>query len=227
MAKIGIEWVKKYHGRAANLSNTKDQAEGFYNKLSATRVFNYGNDNAWDSDFEQAGAGAPPAGGDTLYSETVHMVFFSGHGSTAGPMFGVGTHDDGTAQPDEVMLGDGKLNWVVFDACELLKNTKPFDAIDRWRDAFNGLHALLGFRTTSTDEDKRGKYLAEELNDGTRMLTAWRKACQETEDSDTHYAYVYAESLTSDVYRDHWHGKGHVSIDPVGPLNFIYSSAPC
>ena len=30
MATIGIEWVKKYHGLASNLTNTKPQAEGFY-----------------------------------------------------------------------------------------------------------------------------------------------------------------------------------------------------
>jgi len=227
MAKIGIEWVQKYHGRASSLSNTKAQAEGFYNKLSATRAFNYGNDSAWDSDFEESGVGSPSSGGDALYTDTVHMVFFSGHGSSAGPLFGVANHDDGRARPSEIRLGNGTLNWVVFDACEVLRNDHPFDAIDRWRSSFAGLHAILGFVTTSSDEDKRGKYLAENLNDGQKMHNAWRNACEETEDSDTRYGYLYAEGSGTNVYKDHWHGKGHVSADPTNPTAFVFISGTC
>lgn len=46
MGTIGIEWVQKYNGLQGNLSNTKAQAEGFYNTLSATRRFNWGDDLA-------------------------------------------------------------------------------------------------------------------------------------------------------------------------------------
>ena len=59
MATIGIEWVKKYNGLSGDLSNTKAQAEGFYNTLSGVRQFNWGDDNAWDQDFEQSGKGSP------------------------------------------------------------------------------------------------------------------------------------------------------------------------
>jgi len=59
MADIGIEWVKQYHGRANNLSNTQAQAEGLYNTLSGVRRFNWGDDLAWDQDFEETGVGSP------------------------------------------------------------------------------------------------------------------------------------------------------------------------
>jgi len=75
MAKIGIEWVKKYHGRAPNLSNTQKQAEGFYNKLSGTRSFNWGDDLAWDQDFEEKGVGSPVTGTDTTWIDSVHIAF--------------------------------------------------------------------------------------------------------------------------------------------------------
>ena len=40
MGTIGIEWVNKYHGRASDLKNNDNNAEGFYNELSGTRQFN-------------------------------------------------------------------------------------------------------------------------------------------------------------------------------------------
>src|SRR5688500_2549538 len=120
MATIGIEWVEAYHGRASNLSSTEEQAEGFYNTLSATRTFNWGDDLAWDEDFEEQGAGAPAAGTDTVWVDDVDMVFFSGHGSVAGAMFGIADRDDGTARPAEMRLGNRDLDWIVFDACEVL-----------------------------------------------------------------------------------------------------------
>lgn len=58
MATIGVEWVRQYNGLANNLTNTKAQAEGFYNTLSGVRRFNWGDDLAWDQDFEQQGRAA-------------------------------------------------------------------------------------------------------------------------------------------------------------------------
>ena len=129
MAKIGVEWVKKYHGRASNLSNTKKQAEGFYNELSGTRSFNWGNDLAWDQDFEEHGEGSPSTGTDTTWVDSVDIVFFSGHGSSGGPLFGVSNHDDGRATPTEIKWGNKALEWIAFDACELLRRSGVWD---RW-----------------------------------------------------------------------------------------------
>ena len=64
MATIGIECVQKYNGLQGDLSNTKAQAEGFYNTLAGVRAFEWGDNLAWDQDFEQAGQGSPPSGAD-------------------------------------------------------------------------------------------------------------------------------------------------------------------
>lgn len=224
MATLGIEWVKKYHGRATNLTNTKPQAEAFYNTLSGVRKFNWGDDLAWDRDFEQQGMGSPSSGTDTLWADNVDFVFFSGHGSPSGPMFGV-TIDDGTAKPTEMRLGNKQLEWLALDACNVLERDGVFD---RWGwPVFKGLHYILGFHTTTGDESLRGGYLADYLNDGYRVRDAWIKACKETEDSDTVWAYLRADAPGTDTYNDHWHGKGFVSADPDDPNILFYLKGSC
>lgn len=224
MARIGVEWVKKYHGRASNLSNTQKQAEGFYNKLSGTRAFNWGDDLAWDQDFEEQGVGAPVTGTDHIWIDTVHIAFFSGHGGPTGPIFGIADRDDGRARNTEVRWGNGDLNWIAFDACQLLSQDGVFD---RWRNAFHGLHIILGFHTTCHDESKRGRYFAGYLNDGYTVIQAWKKACKETEGSSTQWAYVRSGGGDGvNTYNDHWHGKGWVSPDPTNTQRW-YARGSC
>lgn len=123
-----IEWVQKYNGLQGNLSNMKAQAEGFYNTLSATRSFNWGDDFAWDQDFEQAGEGSPTIGADTTWADDVDFVFFSGHGSPDGLLFGR-TLDDAVARPCDITWGDRELEWIALDACNVLERD---DVFDRW-----------------------------------------------------------------------------------------------
>jgi len=220
---IGIEWVQKYNGLQGNLTNTKAQAEGFYNTLSAARGFNWGDDLAWDRDFEQAGAGSPADGTDTIWADHVDMVFFSGHGSPDRFYFGI-KKDDALAKSTELRWGDSQLEWIALDACNVLERDGVFD---RWRPAFRGLHYMLGFHTTTSDEANRGRILAEHLNAGDTMRVAWIKACQETEDSLVEWAYLRADGGGSDTYNDHWHGKWTVSADPSGPLTLFYGRGAC
>ena len=121
MAKIGIEWVRQYHGRAANLTNTKPQVEGLYNNLSGTKAFEWGDDLAWDQDFEQQGTGSPATGTDNTWIDTVDIAMFSGHGNTAGFLFGIANKDNGTTAPSEMKLGDNNLKWLILDACQVLE----------------------------------------------------------------------------------------------------------
>lgn len=216
--EVGIEWVKNYHGRAGNLTNTKSQAEGFYNRIDCTRRFNWGDDLAWDIDFEEPGD-------DHRWVDNVDIVFFSGHGSKDGPYFGVSTHDDGEARPSEIKWGNRDLEWIAFDACEILKYEGVWD---RWRDAFKGLHYILGFRTTCSDEKNRGKYFALLLNMGWKVRDAWILACQLTEGSGTKMAYLRAAKSGTNTLNDHLWGHGYVSPDPRPPgVSLVYYSHPC
>jgi len=216
--KTGIEWVKEYHGTAANLSNTKAQAEGFYYLVGCSRSFNWGNDLAWDVDFEEPGD-------DTLWADKVDIVYFSGHGDQNGPVFGVKNHVDGQAKPSQVRLGNLNLEWLVLDACLVLQETGVFS---RWRGSFKGLHYILGFDTTTGDEKYRGTYFALYLRLGYRVRNAWIKACQLTEGSGTHMAYLRADKSGTNTYDDHLWGYGYVSGDPVpSGITLYYFTTPC
>lgn len=227
MATIGIEWVNEYHGHASNLSKNDNNARGFYNELTGTRQFEYADDLAWDQDFEQSGTGTPAAGTDSTYGDNVDIVFFSGHGSSSGISFGIRNKDDGIAKPSNMRLGDKDLEWIVFDACNVLYDSSTNDAVARLGAVFNGLHYMLGFATTCSDVGDRGKKFASKLNSGFRVREAWIQACRETENSSTECAYIRADNGTSDTYNDHWHGQGFVSTDPVNPTSKIYYKTSC
>jgi Family of unknown function (DUF6345) len=151
---------------------------------------------------------------------------FSGHGNTAGFLFGIANKDNGTTAPSEMKLGDNNLEWLILDACQVLErdNLKVFDRV---RPMFKGLHYVLGFDTTTGDEAHRGSYMADYLDDGDRVRDAWRKTCQETEGSSTNYAYVRADASGTNTFNDHWHGKGAVSADPSTPTQFFYLRDSC
>jgi hypothetical protein len=224
MGRIGIEWVRQYNGLAGDLSNTRPQAEGFYDTLSATRMFAWGDDLAWDQDFEQKDVGTPATGTDATWADDVDMVFFSGHGSPGAFYFGT-SNDDSTAKATEIRWGDRDLEFIALDACNVLERDGVFE---RWGwPVFRGLHYILGFHTTTSDEADRGRILAQYLNAGNTMRTAWIKACQDTEDSDTEWAYLRADAAGTDTYNDHWWGKGFVSSDPRRPTILFYARGAC
>jgi len=226
MGTIGIEWANKYHGRANELKNNDDNARGFYNTLSGVRRFEYGDDLAWDRDFEEGGVGNPSAGTDQLYADDVDIVFYSGHGSISGAFFGVTSFDDGEAKPTELRLGNRDCEWVVFDACQVLERDN-LNVFDRLGPAFAGLHYMLGFDTICGDSSDRGKKFAERLNDGWSIRDAWIRACTETEGSNRNWAYLRADATGTDTFNDHWHGKGFVSGDPVNPTARLYLRGAC
>ena len=100
------------------------------------------------------------------------------------------------------------------------------DVFGRWGwPVFNGLHMILGFHTTCSDEPDRGRLLAQYLNAGWTVRQAWIRACQDTEDSDVTWAYLRADGHGTDTYNDHWWGKGHVSEDPDHPTSLFYARA--
>jgi uncharacterized protein DUF6345 len=227
---IGIEWIQQYHGRATNLAATGDQAEGFYWQLDAVRQFDYSDDDAWDTDFEQNRTGRPRAGQDTQYADAVNMVYFSGHGHWSGAFFGDATHDNGQAAPSEIRLGDRLLDWIVFDACEVLMDDptgQPKGAIERWQNSFVGMRAMLGFHSISSDESYRGGILADEMNNGAPVIGAWRRACEETEDSDIYFAFMYAVAATGDTFADQWYRHGTRVPKPKSPTSFVFVTNSC
>lgn len=229
MGTIGIEWVNKYHGRPGlrDLSNNDENARGFYNTLHGIREFAWGNDLAWDRDFEEKYVGSPPAGTDQIWADDVDICFFSGHGGPSAAYFGVTKYDDGDAKHTEFKLGNRQLEWLIFDACEVLRFDN-WGVFNRWGwPVFKGLHYILGFHTITYDSSSRGRKFAERLNAGWPVRLAWIRACEETEGSDVQWAYLRAGTGSINTYNDHWWGKGTVSPDPDNPSYLAYSRGPC
>ena len=80
--RVGVEWVNDFHNDSCeqnDLSYCDDQVVGFYNHMGShghVKVFNWGNDNAWETDFRH-----PTFGGDSLnWSDDVHFCMVNDHG---------------------------------------------------------------------------------------------------------------------------------------------------
>jgi hypothetical protein len=218
MAKtIGVDWVNNYHGRADDLKNCDNDAEGFYNKLSGVKTFDWGDDNAWDTDFEQSGVGSPSAGGDTAYADNVTIVYFAGHGWI---YFGVTTHDNGTAGPSEMSLGDKNCRYLALSTCSAMSDA----GTARWKPIFKGLRAMFGFKTTIGDSGSRGEKFANYLNAGYWMDTAWELACQETEDGSCEWGYLHVSSPVNS-WIDKWTDPTAAAI--ANPTTLCFHSGSC
>jgi hypothetical protein len=194
--RVGVDWINNYHGRADDLKNRDNCAGGFYNTIAGVKVYNWGDDLAWDTDFEQSGTGSPSSGSDTVYADNVDLAYFAGHGYLS---FGVTGHDDGSARSSEMRLGNKSCRYLVCDSCSAMEG----DALARWRQIFVGLRARFAFRNEAHDEGDRGRIFADYLNRGHYLDDAWKWACQETEGSDTQWGYIHV-SAPSSSWTDKW-----------------------
>lgn len=225
MRTIGVEWINKYNGHAANLSYCDNDALGFYNKLHGYREFGFGNDTAWDEDFEHQGQGEPPGGADSKYADNVDIMYFAGHSFSGGLVFGRTGFDDGFAKVKELRLGQKKLKWLVLSSCEFLKYyTKIFFNM---KHIFSGLHYILGFHTICSDSKSRGEIFASKLNSKMSIRNAWLQACIETESSSTICALMRVKSKDSDTFNDHWIDNGYVAPDQSNFDSMIYYATSC
>jgi len=154
LKEVGVEWVENYYG--PNLQWTKEEAEGFYNRLGEidwTKRFNWGDDWAWESDFEKAAVG----GYDYIYIDTVDFAYFAGHGGPTVFQFGI-AHDGGDGQWEryvhysEAEWGDLDLEWIAIHACQILLYDYDPNVFDRWGwPVFKGLHAIFSFDSLTYD----------------------------------------------------------------------------
>ena len=180
---IGTEWINAYNNMNA-LTHEHEDAGGFYDELrvhdGATGLFNWGDGNAFEDDFKANSRG----GHADQWVERADIVYFTGHGSPSGFYFRSDVPDDSHVRGDftstsagndgDLRLGHGDLEWLGLEVCNTLQmdafqQGANRDVFDRWADAFEGLHALLSFTTTSLDLANPGRAFASAL-DG-RWLT--------------------------------------------------------
>lgn len=255
--EVGVEYVNYYPWPTSDLWNTDDDALGLYNVLGGGgwyRNFAYSNSLAWEKDWKASWRG----GTEHVYVDTVDLAYFSGHGGRGwdsyygrylvGPVFGHGgrDHDDPYLVPGDAYraYGDGDLEWVAFSACQVLNDTsRPY-----WANAMNGLHLLLGFKTTMRDVDQ-GTHFGLRIRWGWTIPQAWFGATDITHpqygamarvlaNELCHYYYDRWGSVCEDSYdwdwwyADHWVGsQPALSVDPEDldyqmPVFHVIAAAP-
>jgi len=243
---IGVEWINNYNN-LNQLTHEHEDAGGFYDELrfndGATGLFNWGDSNAWEDDFKANARG----GHADQWAETADIVYFTGHGSPSGFYFRSDTPDDSEVIGDfvtnssgndgDLRLGHGDLEWLCLEVCNTLQMDATYsganrDVFDRWADAFDGLHAILSFTTTSLDLATPGRYFAAAL-DGRwlnvvyglpsflfpgrypmKVIDAWFFMAEVCQPSDVESAVLYANSPGTDTGKDMLHDHGFVSADP-------------
>jgi len=125
---------------------------------------------------------------------------------------------DGSVTPGEAYRawGDYDLEWMAVKCCSLLHDSSKA----YWYTTFDGLHLMLGFKTSSYGATNFGRKWAERMKkttilwwtwDGQTLTQAWFNTTDETQPSGT-VARVLAE--VNNNYNDHLWGQGYVSSDP-------------
>ncbi len=160
--RVGVEWIEAYHEAGppcrpeADLHYLGHIAWSFLAAMGSFghhEVFNWGNTNAWSSDFDH-----PDFGGDSLnWSDNVHFCYFAGHGRESGfegkrvqALAFSSNHTPPNLAPCFTMsaqwrLGVKALKWFVLDSCQVVLNTNPDHIWKRWAEPMQGIHLLLGF----------------------------------------------------------------------------------
>lgn len=234
---VGVEWVNKYNGvdGMGNLDNNGYNATGFYDQLGLVgweRKFNWGDNAAWEEDFKKIWVG----GTDYIWIDNVNFGYFSGHGDPDSFAFGTHYDDPYLTGRTEAYWGDQYLNWIVIDACEVLKYYGNGRYVwDRWiYPVMYGLHSIMGFDSVSRDVRDRGSYFARYMNGywGTNQITyAWHYATWATEYGEpATYNMMVGTSVNwpPETWDDHLPGYGWYSSDPINynygwySKNYVY-----
>jgi hypothetical protein len=177
IVRTGVEWINTFDpGPCANpdLSNRANDAEGFQNAMAAyghTSVFDWGNDNAWETDFR-----SPASGGDSVdWSDNVHFCYFADHGGNNGTVFQIGfsaQHTNCRGSSDTWQLGAKSLKWIVFDACDLVLQADATN-VSEWFGPMQGVHMVFGFSGLGYDDGGRGAAFGNDAGSGAVLSNAW------------------------------------------------------
>lgn len=218
---VGLEWTgfcNKYNlpgaGKSARHFARLMQRDGY------AVQFNWGEKLAWERDFRDQSLG----GTDHLWVDDVDYLLLQTHGQPLGFAFCV-NKDTRPFYHSKARWGHIDLEWMGLDSCQVLKWSHPAgNLIVRWRDAFAGLHHLMGYDTDAYDSSNMGFLYAVLLtgNDphgrGTfsrayPVREAWALASKYGQPSEVVWVVVApfgANNVTP--LNDYFHGEG-----PVGP----------
>lgn len=220
----GTSWI----GLSGGLGGSQKNAQGFVDELAAIGWnirFNWGDANAWESDWRK---------NDDTWVDAVDFVFYTGHANSDGWVL---------AAPDDTFLhftetagsrdlwGAKNLEWAVIAACGPLQDElvgSGGDVLDRWRNAFDGLHILMGYAQVTYDNEEEGKRLIQYAKAGSTIIQSWFRTAQEIQPSDPIWAGAYyVGNASGSTGGDHLWGVGSVGPDIASPTWRACSWVPC
>ena len=178
---VGVEWINTFHGDACSqnqLVYMDTHAEGFLNSMVSkghTSVFDWGNDNAWETDFRNPASGG---GGDALnWSDDVNFCYFADHGGNWSNIMHIAfskSHNQCLGSSDTWKLGVKNLKWLVLDVCDGTLDTTAPAVVDVWGGPMQGVHIVFTFvNTTSPWSSSEGSDFGSDAAAGKALSNAW------------------------------------------------------
>jgi hypothetical protein len=219
----GTSWI----GTSGGLAGSKKNAQGFVDELAAAGWsirFNWGDANAWESDWRK---------NDDNWVDAVDFVFYTGHANSDGWVL---------AAPDDTFLhftetagaldlwGAKNLEWAVIAACGPLQDEavgSGGDVLERWKNAFDGLHLLMGYAQVTYDNEEEGKRLAQYAKAGSTIMQSWFRTGQEIQPGGIWVGAYYLGNASGSTGNDHLWGVGSVGPDITTPTWRACSWVPC
>ena len=153
------------------------------------------------------------------------MQWYTGHGWPGGFTFKNTTQNDGSIVPADANWGNGDLEWMQLESCQVLQDTNgSADYFQRWGGAINGLHMLNGFtraRTASAAARARTSpttcsptFLGITLRPALTVRQAWQQMAVDKEPSGVKFrsmGNIGPGGVTN--IGDHFWGQGNVGPD--------------
>lgn len=214
---VGTEWV----GNSQGLGGSSANVAGFVNRFQSAGIptqFNYGEYAAWERDFKDPAF----SGSDDKYVDDVDMTFYTGHGNPTGFTFS-GNRDDGFLANTEARWGQNDLEWLALATCLVLNaDDGNQQVVNRWGNAFQGLHTLLSYSTISGDNTREGAIFSEYMlrnpflwwNQPMKIREAWAQTAIDVQPSSVVYSMLGVVGRNGvSSYNDYFWGKGNVSPD--------------
>jgi hypothetical protein len=219
----GTSWI----GLSGGLGGSQNNAKGFVDGLAASGWdirFNWGDANAWESDWRR---------NDDTWVDAVDFVFYTGHANSDGWV--LSAPDDDFLHFSETagaadLWGQKNLEWAVVAACGPLQDEvvgSGGDVLDRWRNAFDGLHILMGYAQVTYDNEEEGKRLAQYAKNGSTIIQSWFRTGQEIQPEGIWVGAYYLGDAHGSTGDDHLWGVGSVGPDVTNPTWRACSWVPC
>ena len=215
--RMGAWWIRDgFDGR-------RKEAQGFAELFSSIQGFDWTEDHGDNAVKERDFV---VTSNYTEKSDQVDYLMMASHGNSNA----FATSDGFVSTSDNVDFGKGDLEMFASHACELLSHTSS-NPVWRWIQAFERLHYMCGFHTSSYSgggQEKRGAHFAAYAGvhhyifsdmPHYSIRTAWRKANELVEGSNVEWAYLRASGDTSAGSNVSTYNERITRSEPSDPVN--------